>query len=81
MLYNRFTVGQVIGRLRNEKGLSQEALSALAGISRSHLTLIENGYKTLRLDTLWHIAEALDVRPSTLIRITEEQDEQSDMLQ
>ena len=67
MLYNSFIVGQVIGHLRSEKGLSQEALSALADISRSHLTLIENGRKTLRLDTLWHIAEALGIKPSTLI--------------
>lgn len=74
MLYNSFIVGQVIGHLRSEKGLSQEALAALAGISRSHLTLIENGHKTLRLDTLWHIADALGIRTSALIRAVEERD-------
>lgn len=73
MLYNRYAVGLVIGRLRNERGMSQDALSALAGLSRSHLTLIENGRKILRLDTLWHIATALEIKPSVLIQAVEGQ--------
>lgn len=71
MLYNRFIVGNIIGRMRNEKNLSQEALSALAGMSRSHLTLIENGHKIIRLDTLWRIAEALGVDPSMIVKQAE----------
>ena len=43
MLYNSKTVGQIIGRLRTERGVSQEVLSGLAGIARSHLSMIENG--------------------------------------
>ena len=73
MLYNSKTVGQIIGRLRTERGVSQEVLSGLAGIARSHLSMIENGSKTANVETLWKIANALDMRLSELIFIVEEQ--------
>ena len=71
MPYNRTAFGIVISRLRTAKGLSQETLSALAGISRSHLTLLENGKKTVRLDTFFAIAEALGISPGELMRMVE----------
>ncbi len=71
MPYNRKAVGITISRLRVEKGLTQENLSGLAGIARSHLAALENGEKTVKLDTLWKIADALGVAPSELIRRTE----------
>lgn len=67
MPYNSKAFGIVISRLRTQKGLSQEKLSGLAGISRSHLVEIENGKNTVRLDTLWKLAEALSIKPSQLI--------------
>ena len=73
MLYNSKTVGQIIGRLRTERGVSQEVLSGLAGIARSHLSMIENGSKSANVETLWKIANALDMRLSELIFIVEEQ--------
>ena len=75
MFYNKHAFGIVIGRLRIGKHLSQETLSALAGISRSHLALLETGQKTARLDTLWRIAEALDVPPHEIIRLMEKESE------
>ena len=72
MVFDRKILGHVIGRLRCENHMSQEKLSGLAGISRSHLAMIENGHKTARLDTLWHIADALGIRLSDLVRFTEE---------
>ena len=36
-------VGRAIADLRREKGLSQEVLSGLAGIGRTHLSAIERG--------------------------------------
>ena len=71
MPYNRKAFGIVISRLRVEKGLTQERMSGLAGIARSHLVTLENGEKTVKLDTLWRIAEALEIAPSELIRKTE----------
>ena len=46
MLYNRKVFGVVISRLRVQKGLTQESLSGLAGIARSHLAVLESGEKT-----------------------------------
>jgi len=48
--------------------LSQEALSGLAGIARTHLTMIENGSKAANFETLWKIAYGLGIRPSALVR-------------
>ena len=62
MPYNRKAFGIVISKLRVQKGMTQEQLSGLAGIARSHLATLENGEKTVRLDTLWRIAEALGGR-------------------
>ena len=73
MPYNRKAFGLVISRLRTRKGLTQERMSGLAGIARSHLVALENGEKTVRLDTMWRIAEALEIQPSLLIRLTEEE--------
>lgn len=75
MSYNSKAFGIVIGRLRVEKGLTQEKMSGLAGIARSHLAALESGEKTVRLSTLWNIAYALDMKPSELIRMTEEETE------
>ena len=68
MLYNRKSFGVVISKLRVRKGLTQEGLSGLAGIARSHLAALEKGEKTVKLDTLWRIAEALEILPSDLVR-------------
>lgn len=71
MPYNSKAFGIVISRLRTKKGLTQEAASGLAGIARSHLVMLENGKKTVRLDTLWRIADTLGIRASDLIRLVE----------
>ena len=73
MPYNSKAFGIVISRLRVRRGLSQETLSALAGVARSHLAMLEAGKKTVRLDTLFRIAEALGVSPSELVSLTEEE--------
>ncbi len=65
-------VGQVICELRNKKGLSQEVTSGLAGISRTHLSMIEKGRRKPTLDTIFKISEALNVSPSEIIKIIEE---------
>ncbi len=73
MRYANKAVGIVISTLRVHKGLTQERLSGLAGIARSHLAALENGEKTAKLDTLWRIADALGIRPSELVRRVEEE--------
>ncbi|WP_368732150.1 helix-turn-helix domain-containing protein [Tsukamurella sputi] len=65
-----------IGKLRTERGLSQEALAADIGISTNHLQLLESGLSDRskrtpanpRFSTLVALSNALDVELSDLIR-------------
>lgn len=73
MPYNSQITGRIIRDLRRRKGWSQEVLSGLAGIARSHLSEIETGEKNAAVDTLWRIAETLGIRMSELMRRVEEE--------
>ena len=61
-------VGAVIQAVREEKGLSQEVVSGLAGIGRTHLSAIERGIRKPTLETFFKIAEALDMSASELMK-------------
>lgn len=69
--YNSRITGKIIRQLRMKQGISQEVLSGLAGVARTHLTMIENGEKNANVDTLWRIADALGIKLSELIRMVE----------
>lgn len=73
MQFDSRIVGQTIRRLRKEKKLSQDVLSGLAGIARTHLTMIENGSKQPNFETIWKIALALDLHPSELVSLIEKE--------
>ena len=60
-------VGEVIADFRNKKGMSQEALSGLADIGRTHLSAIERGERKPTLETLYRISLALNIKMSTII--------------
>lgn len=45
-------VGQVIQRVREEKQMSQELVSGLAGIGRTHLSAIERGERQTHIGNL-----------------------------
>ena len=64
-------VGAVIRRKRMERGMTQELLSGLSGIARTHLTMIENGTKQPNFETVWKIALALELKPSELVAAIE----------
>lgn len=66
-------VGRVIAEIRNKKGLSQEVVSGLADIGRTHLSAIERGERKPTLETLYRIAMALDVKMSDIIIEIEKQ--------
>jgi len=72
MRYDNKITGMVVRDLRTRKGLTQEVLSGLASIPRSHLAMIESGRISPKIDTLWKIAEALGMRLSELIGRIEE---------
>lgn len=65
---NKVIIGRVIQQLRTNRGQSQDVLSGLAGIARSHLSMIETGTKMPNFETIWKLAGALDMRPSELVK-------------
>ncbi len=71
--YNCKITGRMIRELRERQNLSQEVLSGLAGVARSHLAMIEVGAKNANVDTLWRIADALGLRLSEMIRMVEDE--------
>lgn len=65
-------IGKVIARLRRERGLSQEVLSGLAGLDRTHYSKIERGLRSPTLDTLFKLAHALEMPPHEIMISIEE---------
>ena len=47
--------------------MSQEALADAAGLHRTHISLIERGQRSARLQTIEQLAVALRVQPSELM--------------
>lgn len=65
-------VGDVIADFRRRKGISQEVLSGLDDIGRTHLSAIERGERKPTLETLYRISNALDVKMSEIVVEIEE---------
>lgn len=63
-MLNAMIVGQVIQRCREEKGLSQEVVSGLAGIGRTHLSAIERGARKPTLETFSASARPWESAPA-----------------
>ena len=61
------TIGRVIQNLRISKGLSQEVLSGLANLDRTHYSKIERGLRSPTIDTLFKIAAGLDMPPHEIM--------------
>ena len=64
-------IGEVLQLLRETKGMTQEVLSGLAGLDRTHYSKIERGLRSPTLDTLFRIAHALDMKPHEVIQAIE----------
>ena len=65
-------VGRVLAQFRQNKGISQEVLSGLADIGRSHLSAIERGERKPTLETFYRICNALDMPMSTVAHAIED---------
>ena len=72
MQYDHFITGRIIRELREQRGLTQEVLSGLAAVSRSHLAEIETGHTNANVETLWKISEARGMKISDLIQMVEQ---------
>ena len=71
--FDNGAVGIVIRNLRKSKKMSQEVLSGLADIGRTHLSAIERGARKPTLETFYRISEAMGVRPSELMKAIEDE--------
>lgn len=60
-------LGNGIRTLREELGLSQEALADAAGIDRSHMSRIERGKRNVSFLNICRIADALGRQPSDIL--------------
>lgn len=61
-------LGTRIRQARKQKKLSQAELADIIQISPSHMSDIENGKKTLKIDLFMKITEALQVSADWLLR-------------
>lgn len=70
-MVDRAAAAQIGGRLRSlrlQRGLSQDALAGLSGLSKSFISMVENGHRLLdRSQDITALADALLVAPSELI--------------
>lgn len=60
-------VGNRIRERRDELGLTQQALASAVGLSRTSITNIEQGRQKLLINTLFDIAETLEVSIADLL--------------
>ena len=65
-------VGKVIADFRKQKKLSQEVLSGLSDIGRTHLSAIERGARKPTLETLYRISCALGVEMHVIVKEIEQ---------
>ncbi len=65
-------VGRVLTEYRERKGLTQDVLSGLAGLDRTHYSKLERGLRSPTLDTLFKIGQALDIPPHVILKSVED---------
>lgn len=63
----RAVFGRNMRRARRRLGLSQAALADRVGVDRAHISLMERGEQNVTLLTLWHVSEAVKVKPAELL--------------
>ena len=66
-------VGEVIAQFRKHKGMTQEVLSGLSDIGRTHLSAIERGERKPTLETLYRISCALGISMSQIVTAIEQE--------
>jgi len=67
------TFGAILRKKRISKKLTQEALSIESSLSRAYISELEMGHKDPSLYTIFKLASALKIKPSTIIDEVERQ--------
>lgn len=64
--------GNMVRRLRQEAGMSQERFAALCGINRAYMGQIERGQKTVTIATAQKVAQGLGMSLAELFKALED---------
>lgn len=68
----RRLVGRNFGRLRREKGFTQEQFAEMSGFTQQYLSDLERGRRNPTVVTLFHLASTLGVSHMDLVQPDEE---------
>ncbi|MDP9172502.1 MAG: helix-turn-helix domain-containing protein [Planctomycetota bacterium] len=63
----RKILAENLRRLRNDRGLSQEALADLASLHRTYVGSVERAERNISIDNIEKLAAALGVAPAELL--------------
>lgn len=68
----RKLVGRNFGKLRREKGFTQEQFAVISGFTRQYVSGLERGRRNPTVVTLFHLANALGVSHVDLVQPDED---------
>ena len=71
-MLNAKIIGCVLKEIRKKSGLTQEQLSGLAALDRTHYSKLERGLRSPTIETLFKIAQALEIKPHEIIMLIED---------
>lgn len=71
-MQNAEIIGNVLRELRENKNLTQEQLSGLAVLDRTHYSKLERGLRVPTIETLFKIAQALEMKPHEIVALVED---------
>ena len=60
-------IATTIKRIRQDKGISQRGLGVMIGMDSGAINRVENGSGNLKTETIFRIADALEVDPAELL--------------
>ena len=69
----RKLVGRNVGRIRREKGWTQEQLAEISGFSQQYISGLEQGRRNPTVVTLYELATALGVTHLDLLRPSQDE--------
>jgi len=71
----RRAFGNVLRRLRQERGLTQEKLALEAGRGRNYVSLLERAESQPTIPVLFDLSEVLGYKPSAIIEMVEKENQ------
>jgi len=60
--------GPVLRQLRTDKGMTQEVLGGLVGVSSPYISMMESGHNYPSLEMIFQLAAALEICPSEILK-------------